>query len=333
MNVREQTQKFESMMLSPFACLSADTAGRARPEQECPIRTPFQRDRDRIVHCKSYRRLMHKTQVFFYPVGDHYRTRLTHTIEVSQIARTIARALRLNEDLTEAIAQGHDLGHTPFAHAGETALRNIMGSFNHNEQSLRVVERLEKGGQGLNLCSEVRDGILCHRSHLKAKTLEGVVVRYADKIAYLNHDIEDAMRAGLLPNEQAIPLSVREVLGENGSSRFTVLVSDLVEQSQGKAEISMSEPVLKAYNELRDFMFAAVYRSKAKDEEQKVMYILEGLYRYYEKNPDSLPEEYRIIADEEGKERAVCDYISGMSDRFAVRSFEDLFIPRSWAAL
>lgn len=181
------------------------------------------------------------------------------------------------------------------------------------------------------LCSEVRDGILCHRSHLKAKTLEGVVVRYADKIAYLNHDIEDAMRAGLLPNEQAIPLSVREVLGENSSSRFTVLVSDLVEQSQGKAEISMSEPVLKAYNELRDFMFAAVYRSKAKDEEQKVMYILEGLYRYYEKNPDSLPEEYRMIADEEGKERAVCDYISGMSDRFAVRSFEELFVPKSWS--
>ena len=210
-------------------------------------------------------------------------------------------------------------------------MRNIMGSFNHNEQSLRVVERLEKGGQGLNLCAEVRDGILCHRSHLKAKTLEGVVVRYADKIAYLNHDIEDAMRAGLLPNEQAIPLSVREVLGETSSSRFTVLVSDLVEQSQEKAEISMSEPVLKAYNELRDFMFAAVYRSKAKDEEQKVMYILEGLYRYYEKNPDSLPEEYRMIADEEGKERAVCDYISGMSDRFAVRSFEELFVPKSWS--
>lgn len=331
MNVREQTQKFESMMLSPFACLSADTAGRARPEQECPIRTPFQRDRDRIVHCKSYRRLMHKTQVFFYPVGDHYRTRLTHTIEVSQIARTIARALRLNEDLTEAIAQGHDLGHTPFAHAGETALRNIMGSFNHNEQSLRVVERLEKGGQGLNLCAEVRDGILCHRSHLKAKTLEGVVVRYADKIAYLNHDIEDAMRAGCC--RMSRPFRFRcgkcweRIAPPVLRCWYPIWWSSRREKRRSACPSRCSRRTMSfAILCLRRFI-----APKQRTKNRRSCYILEGLYRYYEKNPDSLPEEYRIIADEEGKERAVCDYISGMSDRFAVRSFEELFVPKSWS--
>lgn len=318
-------------MLSPYAQLSENSAGRSQPEEECPFRTPFQRDRDRIVHSKAYRRMMHKTQVFLYPVGDHYRTRLTHTQEVSQVARTIARALRLNEDLTEAIAQGHDLGHTPFGHAGEAVLNSLIGHFAHNEQSLRVVEKLEKDGRGLNLCQEVRNGILCHRSHLKAQKLEGRVVCYADKIAYLNHDIEDAVRAGIL-SEQSLPQSVREVLGSDPSGRFLVMISDLVEQSAGKDEIRMSQPVRNAYEQLRAFMFEKVYLNpQAKAEESKVAYILEGLYRFYLEHPDRLPEEYRQIMEEEGSTRAVCDYISGMSDRFAVSQFHELFIPKSWS--
>lgn len=330
MNIRQTTQQTERLILSRYAVLSENTVGRRRPEQECEIRTPFQRDRDRIVHSKAYRRLMHKTQMFFYPVGDHYRTRLTHTQEVSQIARTIARALRLNEDLTEAIALGHDLGHTPFGHAGEAVLNEILGHFAHNEQSLRVVDVLEKDGAGLNLCGEVRDGILCHRSGMKPSTLEGVVVRYADKIAYLNHDIEDAVRGDIL-REDAIPLSVQQVLGSDRSARFQVLVGDLIAHSLDSDRIQMSEEVQKAYNELRAFMFAEVYlNSRAKAEEQKVKHVLEELYVHYMAHADRLPEEYCHILEREGRARAVCDYISGMSDRFAVAQFEELFIPKSW---
>lgn len=331
MNVREQTQQFERQMLSKYALLSENTQGREIAVKECSIRTPFQRDRDRIVHSKAYRRLMHKTQVFLYPVGDHYRTRLTHTQEVSQVARTIARALRLNEDLTEAIAQGHDLGHTPFGHAGEAALNHIFGEFHHNEQSLRVVEKLENDGRGLNLCKEVRNGILCHRSGMIALTLEGVVVRYADKIAYLNHDIEDAVRAGIL-READIPQQIQSVLGADRSSRYEVLVSDIVEQSYNRPTVQMSQKVDQSYRALREFMFREVYRNpQAKAEEEKVTYILKGLYDYYCTHPQQMPAEYRQILAEEGKERAVCDYIAGMSDRFAVNQFEELFIPKSWS--
>ena len=330
MNIRQTTQQFERMTLSEYAVLSENTAGRQRPEQECDIRTPFQRDRDRIIHSKAYRRLMHKTQMFFYPVGDHYRTRLTHTLEVSQIARTIARALRLNEDLTEAIAQGHDLGHTPFGHSGEAVLNDILGHFAHNEQSLRVVDVLEKNGKGLNLCQEVRDGILCHRSGMKPSTLEGAVVRYADKIAYLNHDIEDAVRGDIL-DEQSIPVSIQKVLGSNRSQRFQVLLGDLIEHSLDQDTVQMSQPVQKAYEQLRAFMFTEVYlNSRAKAEEKKVKHVLEELYMHYMAHPDVMPEEYRHILEREGKARAVCDYISGMSDRFAVAQFEELFIPKSW---
>ena len=330
MTIREQTQELEKAALSPYASLSAGTMGRQRAEEECPIRTAYQRDRDRIIHCKAYRRLMNKTQVFLSPEGDHYRTRLTHTLEVSQIARTISRALRLNEDLTEAIALGHDLGHTPFGHAGEAALNEMSpAGFEHSAQSVRVVEVLERDGKGLNLTWEVRNGIACHSSDsAPAATLEGQVVRYADKIAYMNHDIEDAIRAGVL-DEQDVPWEVSYVAGRGKSARITSFILSLVENS-GET-IAMDPVMLEAYNRLRSFLFAAVYTNpKVKAEEEKSREIVRQLYRYYEARPGGLPEEYQEILRREGTDRAVCDYISGMSDRFAVGLFEELYIPKCW---
>lgn len=331
MTVREQTQLFERQMLSHRAALSENTRGRAAPLEECPIRTPFQRDRDRIIHCKAFRRLMHKTQVFLSPEGDHYRTRLTHTMEVSQVARSIARALRLNEDLTEAIALGHDLGHTPFGHCGEQILNEIcpMG-FVHALQSVRVVERLENSGQGLNLTWEVRNGIACHSNGgAAAATWEGRVVRFADKIAYMNHDVDDAVRAGVL-REDEIPWNIRYKLGRTKGERITSMVMSLVENST--TDVQMSPEVQGLYQELREFLFTTVYTNpQAKQEESKVKNIIEGLYHYFVMNPHKLPEEYLAVLDKEGLNRAVCDYLSGMSDRYAISLFETLFIPKSWS--
>lgn len=327
--IRERTEQEERERLSPYACLSENSRGREKPVESCPLRTAFQRDRDRVLHCKSFRRLMHKTQVFLSPEGDHYRTRLTHTLEVSQIARTIARGLRLNEDLTEAIALGHDLGHTPFGHAGEYALREVCEhGFVHAEQSVRVVEVLENEGKGLNLCWEVRDGIRCHSSGTPAQTLEGRVVRYADKIAYMNHDIDDAIRAGVLgPGD--VPWDIQYVLGRNKSQRITSLILSVVENSSD--DIRMDEQTQKAYEKLRAFLFEAVYTNPlAKGEEGKAKEVVKSLFGYFVTNPDRLPEEYRWIQEREGVHRAVADYISGMSDRYAVGLFENLFVPKSW---
>mgnify|MGYP000969591435 CR=1 FL=1 len=332
MTIRERTQQIEQRMLSPYAALSEATRGRLRPEEECPIRTPYQRDRDRIIHCNAYRRLMHKTQVFLSPRGDHYRTRLTHTQEVSQIARTIARALLLNEDLTEAIALGHDLGHTPFGHAGEAVLNEVYsGGFSHNDQSVRVVQRLEKGGQGLNLTYEVLDGIL-HHSYTPqgghACTLEGRVVHYADKIAYMNHDIDDAIRAGILA-ESDLPRTVTDVVGGSKSRRITSFVLSIVENSG--EDIRMDPDCQAAYQGLRSFLFESVYTNpKAKGEEEKAKEVIRRLYAYFTAKPHKLPEDYQTIVKQEGADRAACDYISGMSDRYCVTVFESLFVPRSW---
>lgn len=329
-SVRERIEQAEHTQLSAFAALAENSRGRERPQQPCPMRTCYQRDRDRILHCKAFRRLMHKTQVFLSPESDHYRTRLTHTLEVSQIARTIARGLRLNEDLTEAIALGHDLGHTPFGHAGERTLRRISPfGFSHAGQSVRVAQKLENGGRGLNLCYETLDGFLCHGSESPpACTLEGRVVRYADKIAYLNHDVEDAVRAGIIgPGE--LPWNVLYTLGRTKSQRITTLVESIIACSG--EDIGMEERVRAAYGELRAFMFESVYQnSEAKKEEGKAEGIVEQLYQYFIAHPGRLPEEYRQICGQEGEARAACDYISGMSDRYAVSLFEELFIPRSW---
>ena len=329
MTVSERTMQIEEQILSPFAALARNTKGRDRPEEECDLRTPYQRDRDRIIHCKSFRRLKHKTQVFLSPEGDHYRTRLTHTLEVSQIARTIARALRLNEDLTEAISLGHDLGHTPFGHAGERALDTVYpGGFRHYEQSVRVVEKLEKNGQGLNLTKEVRDGILCHTRGTEAFTLEGRVVRLADRIAYINHDIDDAQRADVL-KENDIPKEVTSVLGARRSERIDTLVHSVVESSQNGV-IQMEPAVQAAFDRLNDFMFESVYLNPyAKAEEKKVPFLIETLYNYL-RQPEHLPEDMRFIAEQDGYERAACDYIAGMTDHFAVQLFEDIYVPKSW---
>lgn len=328
-NLREITENNEKLILSPKACFSANSKGRARKEEECSVRTCFQRDRDRIIHSLSFRRLKHKTQVFLAPTGDHYRTRLTHTLEVAQIARTIARALQLNEDLTEAIALGHDLGHTPFGHAGERALDSLCScGFKHYEQSVRVVERLEKNGQGLNLTDEVKNGILCHTKGDDAYTLEGQIIRIADKIAYINHDIDDAIRAGVL-NEEDIPLDLRMSLGMGKSERINNMVLNVIENSKDK--ILMSDDYWELFNELHKFMFVAVYKNPiCKSEEVKAVAMLEKLYDYYSKNPDKMPAEYVSIADEEGIERAVCDYIAGMSDNYSVKIFNQLFVPMFW---
>ena len=330
MTLREQVQKREEQ-LSPYACRSAQSRGRQRPEEECPVRTPFQRDVDRIVYSKAFRRLKHKTQVFLQPEGDHYRTRMTHTLEVTRIARTIARALELNEDLTEAIALGHDLGHTPFGHAGERALNSLMpGGFAHYQQSVRVVERLEKNGEGLNLTWEVRNGILCHTKGEPAATLEGQVVRLADHIAYINHDIEDALRGGIIyPID--IPLEASNVLGFTHGVRIDTLVQDAIRASEGQKEIRQSPQVGEAMQILKDFMFASVYtNSLAKGEEGKAQDMLGMLFEYYRRNPDELPDDFQFIRVEEGVDRAVCDYIAGMTDPFAVERFKELFIPMGW---
>lgn len=316
--------------MSPLACFSSQTKGRLREETECDIRTAFQRDRDRIIHSQSFRRLKHKTQVFLAPSGDHYRTRLTHTLEVSQIARTIARALQLNEDLTEAIALGHDLGHTPFGHAGERALAQLSpNGFKHYEQSVRVVDILEKDGKGLNLTEEVRNGILCHTIGEDAFTLEGQIIRIADKIAYINHDIDDAIRAGVM-NEEDIPLDIRMDLGMTKSERINNMVLNVIENSNDK-KILMSDDFWELFNDLHDFMFVAVYKNPVcKGEEVKAVAMLEQIYDHYLKQPEEMPEQYVGIAEKEGVDRAVCDYIAGMSDNYSVKVFNQLYVPKFW---
>lgn len=327
-NVREQTENFEKEILCEDACLSVNTKGRQLREEKCPLRTDFQRDRDRIIHCKAFRRLKHKTQVFLSPAGDYYRTRLTHTLEVSQIARTISRALRLNEDLTEAIALGHDLGHTPFGHAGERALDKLCpGGFHHYEQSLRVVDILEKDGKGLNLTYEVRDGILKH-TNMKADTKEGNVVRFSDVIAYLNHDIEDAVRGGII-KETDIPEKIRKVLGNSKSERITTLVTSII--NNGTEEIKMDEEIYDAYMGLKKYMYENVYfNPKCKSEEIKVEDMIEKMYDHYVNNIEKLPARYLNLAYNYGIDKAICDYISGMSDDYAVETFKNLFIPAGW---
>lgn len=333
MNLREQQEEREEQFLSPFATKSTMTRGRDREEKKCDIRTDFQRDRDRILHSKSFRRLKHKTQVFLAPQGDHYRTRLTHTLEVSQIARTIARALMLNEDLTEAIALGHDLGHTPFGHAGERTLNEVCElGFSHFEQSVRVVELLEKKGQGLNLTWEVRDGIRNHRTSGMPATLEGKIVRFSDKIAYINHDIDDAIRGRIL-TEKEIPSDLRRILGDSTKARLNTLVHSVVDNSIGKDDIIMEPEIEKAMQELRKFMFKHVYtHSAAKSEEYKVTGMLRTLYEHYLANIGQLPDEYIWLIEEknESKERVVCDYIAGMTDQYSINRFKDLFIPGEW---
>lgn len=327
MTVREQTEKIERETLSPYATLSENTRGRKKPRQLCDIRTEFQCDRDKIIHSKSFRRLKHKTQVFITPEGDHYRTRLTHTLEVAQIGRTIVRGLRLNEDLFEAMALGHDLGHTPFGHSGESALNALCeNGFRHNEQSLRVCEKLEN----LNLTNEVLDGILNHTGEGKASTLEGVILKYADRIAYINHDIDDALRASII-SESDLPESVMEKLGKTHSERINTLVCDIIYSSMNKNAVLMTPEIEEAMQTLRTFMFNNVYiGSTAKDEESKVFGIIEALYEYYMNRPEKMPLQMQEIAENEGSERAVCDYIAGMSDRFAIYTFTNLYVPRSW---
>lgn len=330
--VRNRYEELERNILSPYAALSADSEGRDKTEEKCLVRTDFQRDKDRIIYSKAFRRLKHKTQVFISPEGDHYRTRLTHTLEVSQIARTIARALRLNEDLTEAIALGHDLGHTPFGHAGERVLNSILSfQFKHNEHGIRVVEKLEgKEHNGLNLTKEVRDGILNHVGSGTSKTLEGRIVRYADRIAYINHDIEDAIRGKVLMQDD-IPKEFRTVLGETSSSRINRMILDIINCSDGKNEISMSPEIGEATNGLHEFMFREVYiDSSAKTEENKAQWIIEMLFAHFIDHPGDLPEDIKRTLENEGKERAVCDFIAGMTDRYALNMFEKLFIPKSW---
>ena len=330
MTIRERIEKTEKQILSPYACLSSQTKGRAYPEEPCSVRTAFQRDRDRVIHCKAFRRLKHKTQVFLSPEGDHYRTRLTHTLEVAQIARTIARALQLNEDLTEAISLAHDLGHTPFGHAGERALNSIVpGGFRHFEQSLRVVDKLEKNGKGLNLTYETRNGILCHTRGEEADTLEGRIVRIADRIAYINHDIDDALRAGVI-SERALPVDTGRILGSTTSERINSLVMSLITNS-AEGELKMDCETQSAFDQLHEFMGVSVYSNdSAKSEERKVPELMTFLYEYFVKAPEKLPREYLGTAKTEGEERAVCDYLAGMTDRYAVEQFKNLFIPRSW---
>lgn len=332
MTVRERIEQTERQLLAPQAALSSESRGREREEAPDALRTCYMRDRDRIIHSKSFRRLKHKTQVFLSPEGDHYRTRLTHTLEVAQISRTVARGLRLNEDLAEAIALGHDLGHTPFGHAGERALTDACGHpFRHNEQSVRVVRQLEKGGKGLNLTREVLDGILCHTSGTEAFTQEGRIVRYADRIAYINHDIDDAVRAGVL-SEDDIPFELRLHLGVSHSRRIATLVNALIEYGQKTGEIGMEPDIAAHMNALHDFMYEAVYRNPvAKGEEGKCEDIVRFLYRYYMAHPEKLAGEYLLIADRDGTETAVCDYIAGMTDRYAVTVFEEITVPKSWS--
>ena len=328
---RENRERAEELLVCSRGVLARSSAGRLRPEPECELRTCFQRDIDRIIHCKSFRRLKHKTQVFLQPEGDHYRTRLTHTLEVARIARTISRALMLNEDLTEAIALGHDLGHTPFGHAGERALNDIFpGGFRHYQQRLRGVARLEKDGRGLNLCSETRIGILNHTTGIPRGSLEADVVRLSDRIAYINHDLDDAERAGILaPGDE--PEIIRERLGERNSERINSIVTDVIETSAELDVILMSPDITEAVQVFTDFMYAEVYKNPvAKGEESKVGNILYSIWEYYVNHPEKLPADYRAIADEEGIERAATDYVSGMTDKYVMDVYYDLFIPKSW---
>lgn len=328
---RRIIEERERQTLSPYAALSAKTRGREYPIDPCPVRTAFVRDRDRIIHCKSFRRLKHKTQVFLSPVGDHYRTRLTHTLEVAQIARTIARGLLLNEDLTEAIAMGHDLGHTPFGHSGESVLNRIVpGGFEHNKQSLRIVEKLENG-KGLNLTFEVRDGILNHKKSGHPSTLEGVVVSLADRIAYVNHDIDDAVRAGLLSND-ILPKSCIEAIGATHGERINTLVLDILQTSSGKNHVEMSGEISSEFEKLRQFLFDNLYYdSAAKAEEGKAEGVIERLYYHYLKHVSELPPEFTKYIDEDGPDRIAADYIACMTDRYAVRDYTRLFVPADWA--
>lgn len=333
MTIREELEKIELKTLSKYASFSRYSKGRDREETPCDIRTCYQRDRDRIIHCKAFRRLKHKTQVFLAPAGDHYRTRLTHTLEVSQIARTIAKALRMNEDLTEAIALGHDLGHTPFGHAGESALNNICkDGFAHFEQSIRVVEILEKKGQGLNLTKEVRDGIVNHRTSGNPSTMEGKIVRLSDKIAYINHDIDDAIRGKIL-SESDLPVEFTNILGHSKKERLNTMIYDIVNNSLDEPDIIMSVRIESAMKGLREFMFKNVYSNPvAKGEEIKAKRMLTQLYNYYLYHIEEMPEEYiwLINVRKERPERVVCDYIAGMTDQYSVRKFEELFVPSFW---
>ena len=329
--VRELYLMREKKFLSPYAFPSSATAGRDHPCEPCPNRTDFQRDRDRIIHSKSFRRLMRKTQVFLSPLDEHYRTRMTHTLEVTQIARIIARSLNLNEDLTEAAALGHDLGHTPFGHAGEEVMRKCFDpGFAHYKQSLRVVEHLENNGEGLNLTKEVRDGILNHTGDCMASTLEGVIIKYADRIAYINHDIDDAIRAGILAAED-ITKEITEVLGQSHSKRINTLVSDIIRESTDKSEIRMSEEVGGAMMALRNFLFERVYLNPvAKSEDSKAMELLARLFDHFVKHPEQMPGIYYRNTATESVERCACDFISGMTDRYAIDLYKDLFIPNIW---
>ena len=327
---RRHVEELERQTLSKYAMLSVNTQGREYELAPCPVRTVFVRDRDRIIHCKSFRRLKHKTQVFLSPMGDHYRTRLTHTLEVNQIARTIARALRLNEDLTEAIVLGHDLGHTPFGHAGEAVLNDLVpGGFEHNVQSLRQVEKLENG-TGLNLTFEVRDGILHHKKSGTPSTLEGAVVSLADRIAYINHDIDDAVRAGVL-NAEELPQSCVEVLGGTHGNRINSMILDILSASFDKPYVRMSETVSREFDKLRDFMFSHVYLNPvAKREETKGMHVIEQLYLYYRSHIELLPDEFKKNISEDGEERVAADYIACMTDRYAIKDYQRLFVPSEW---
>ncbi len=331
LTLREIFYRRERESLSPYACLCENSRGRDKPIRECVNRTEFQRDRDRILHCKSFRRLMHKTQVFFYPADEHYRTRLTHTLEVAQIARIMARALMLNEDLSEAIALGHDLGHTPFGHTGESVMQSCFDSgFTHAKQSLRVVECLEKDGEGLNLTWEVRDGIVNHSGKNLASTLEGIIVKYADRIAYVNHDIDDASRAGIL-SENDIPKRLTEVLGSAHSQRINTMVTAVIEGSRDSNEIKMTPEVGKAFAELRSFLFERVYFNPvAKSEEEKAANLVRSLFEFYVSHPGKMPEFYFRRVESDGLERTVCDYVSGMTDRYAIELYKDLFVPKVW---
>lgn len=327
MNIRERTERNERQLLSPLAVF-ADEAERDRPEEGCPLRTAFQRDRDRILHSSFFRRMKHKTQVYIAPRGDHYRTRMTHTLEVAQIGRTIARALRLNEDLVEAIALGHDLGHTPFGHVGESALNDICGHFHHNEQSVRIVERLEKGGKGLNLTKQVRDGILRHTGHVPAASLEGQLVKYADRIAYLCHDFDDAEAAGLL-TARDLPDAVRRRFGETHSDMITAMVTDLIQSALDSRALHMSPEGDETLLTFREFMFRRVYLSPALVPDRERGYnVVQMLYKYYMDHPEAIPAEWRLLADDDSQ--AAVDYISGLTDNHAIALFQDLFVPRYW---
>ena len=331
MNIIDLIYKKERENFSPYAFLTENTKGRDFYLASDGMRTEFQRDRDRIIHSKSFRRLMHKTQVFLDPEGDHYRTRLTHTLEVTQIGRTLSRALRLNEDLTEAACLGHDLGHTPFGHAGEGVLNRLYHKgFKHNEQSLRVVEKLERNFEGLNLTREVRDAILCHTGETPAKTLEGRILKFADRIAYINHDIDDALRAKIL-KQTDLPRDLIKILGVDYSERINTMVNGIITESDGRDDIKMREDILEAADKLREFLFERVYGNNiAKNEEKKAEFMLEQMYNYYAKNYDFLLPEYENIINGEGVERAVCDYIAGMTDRYSISEYCKIFVPNTW---